>query len=250
MIVAEIGLNHLGSEEYANLYLDQLFLTDVDGITFQIRESSFYNSSITICLNLEKKYYKDAFKKIKQSGKKVGVAIADIDFIDFCISEKVDFYKVIRNDIANTKLLKKLLYSTNKPIFVSTGMSSIKEIDNFFVHFKEYKERITLIHTQLSHRVVDVNLKAIQLLKNNYDINIGFGNHCENINVLYLATAFNPSSIFFYVKGNINEKYPDDEHAVLLSDVNNVIANLKALPLAFGSANKFKMENIIEKKQI
>ena len=38
MIIAEIGRNHLGKIDLANKYIDELLLTKVDGISFQIRE--------------------------------------------------------------------------------------------------------------------------------------------------------------------------------------------------------------------
>lgn len=41
MIIAEIGLNHLGSKEYLLDYLNCLLDSSVDGITLQIREKNF-----------------------------------------------------------------------------------------------------------------------------------------------------------------------------------------------------------------
>jgi len=42
VIVAEIGINHMGSEEYAETYIGALLKSKVDAITFQVRESEFY----------------------------------------------------------------------------------------------------------------------------------------------------------------------------------------------------------------
>ena len=44
MIIAEIGLNHLGNPNLADKYLDSLLNTEVDAITFQIRENDFYDN--------------------------------------------------------------------------------------------------------------------------------------------------------------------------------------------------------------
>ena len=44
MIIAEIGRNHLGKLELANYYVKNLLQTNVDGISFQIREKSYYEN--------------------------------------------------------------------------------------------------------------------------------------------------------------------------------------------------------------
>ena len=45
MIIAEIGLNHLGSEEYLNEYLETLLKSSVDAVTLQVREPEFYKNT-------------------------------------------------------------------------------------------------------------------------------------------------------------------------------------------------------------
>ena len=42
MIIAEIGMNHLGNISSAEIMLMDLFKTEVDGITFQVREKEYY----------------------------------------------------------------------------------------------------------------------------------------------------------------------------------------------------------------
>jgi len=42
MIIAEVGLNHLGSVVLANLYVEQLMATNIDAVTFQVREPEYY----------------------------------------------------------------------------------------------------------------------------------------------------------------------------------------------------------------
>ena len=42
MIIGEIGLNHLGKEEYASQYIDTMVKTSIDAVTFQIREKEYY----------------------------------------------------------------------------------------------------------------------------------------------------------------------------------------------------------------
>ena len=42
MIVCEVGLNHLGNEEYSTMYMEKLSKSKCDAISYQIREPKFY----------------------------------------------------------------------------------------------------------------------------------------------------------------------------------------------------------------
>ena len=100
-IITEIGMNHLGSFNQANYYVDTLIKANVDAITFQVRESEFYQKSSKHHLLLTDNDYINLCKKVKINNKKFGIAIADINKIDFFESIETDFYKIIRNDLVN-----------------------------------------------------------------------------------------------------------------------------------------------------
>ena len=153
MIIAEIGLNHLGSIRKAKKLISKLVLTDVDAVTFQVREPEYKTS-----YKLPDWFYQSLKDFLDSYNKQFGIAIADIDKVDFVESINVDFYKVIRNDILNTKLIDKLI-ATGKKIIVSTGTCSEQDIQKFI---KKYKNNnIVLNHTQLSYDINDCNLNAI-----------------------------------------------------------------------------------------
>ena len=106
--------------------------------------------------------YINLCNKVKINNKKFGIAIADINKIDFFESIETDFYKIIRNDITNKELVKKLI-QTRKKLIVSTGVSSENEIKEFLNEFGN--ENIVLNHTQLSYDISDCNLMGdIRLL--------------------------------------------------------------------------------------
>ncbi len=242
MIIAEVGLNHLGYTHVIDDYIHTLTQTKVDGITFQIREEEYYKKKPE--LKLLDSQYKKIAKSIKSANKKFGIAIADINKIDFLESIDIDFYKVIRNDITNKELMKKLV-ATGKELIVSTGLSSDKDIENFINEFGT--KNITLNHTQLSHDPEDCNLLAIQNMKEKYNCNISFGSHCDNVNVLYMSLCYNPSSILFYVKADsFGVQFPDDEHAIFLRDIYMVLNNISELSSAIGTGTKQKMKNKIK----
>ena len=248
MIVCEIGLNHLGKEDYANEYIDEIIKSKADALTFQVREKEFYEKDESY-LRLKDDYYKEAFEKTKSSNRKFGVAIADQEAVDFFESLGTDFYKVLSKDIANFALIDTLL-DTNKPIFISSGMSDFGEISKLVEHVEGAKERVSLIHTQLSYDIKDVNLRAISLLREKFDLPVAFGNHSPNHTVLFLSLAFQPSDLFMYVKGARTTNHPDEEHAVSLEDIGEIISNVIELPQSLGTGTKIEMNNVIEEKNL
>jgi len=245
MIIAELGFNHLGNLDIANQYVDALIECDVDAITFQVRETKHREANLSLYLNDDS--YKNLFLKIKNSGKKLGVALADTDYVSFFENLDVDFYKVIRNDISNKKLIN-LLMMTGKQIFVSTGMSSKKDIENFIIFIDQStkkRNQFKLVHTQLSNALEDCNLKSIQEMKG-CGLDVAYGHHCGDVTAIFMALCYNPSDLLFYVKGSPDFQYTEDSHAIQIDQIQDLIKKIHRYNGAVGTGVKMSMNNKIE----
>jgi sialic acid synthase SpsE len=234
----------MGDIEYAKEYVNKIIESKPDGITFYVGDESFYSNPKFSNFILPDSFYEDIIPKIHNHKIKFGVMISDPNKIDFFNNLETDFYKVFSNDILNFKLISKMKL-TKKPIFVSTGMSDLDEIKELVSFISDSKEQFTLIHTQLSNKINLVNLKAINLLKRFFQLPVAFGNHSDNFNVMYVSLAFEPSDIFFYVKGNRNFKHPDECHALSFSLLSTVLNNLRNIPTCLGEEIKIKSKNEI-----
>lgn len=235
-------MNHNGNVAYANEYLDSIIKADADGAIFHIREQSFYQNPEKAKLALPDEFYFHASKKLKKYKKKLGISLSDPRRLELCEKFQTDFYKIFSKDILDASLVE-AVRKTKKKIFVSTGMSDLAEIKKFMSGIKSNKKQITLIHTQLSNDVRLTNLKAIPVLKNQFNVNVAYGNHAENTSVLYTAVAFEPTDILFYVKGNKIKKHIDEPHAIPLERLSETIHNLRELAYALGEKKKIKMNN-------
>jgi sialic acid synthase SpsE len=244
MIIAEIGFNHMGKTHNVFSLLGTLLKTDVDAVTFQVRERKH---------RIEKphRYFPDEFfptiiSKIKGEKKKVGIAIADIGYIPFFEDLDVDFYKVIRNDITSFDLIDRLS-DTGKRVYVSTGMASEEDISYFVDYIREKSENFRLVHTQLSYSLSDCNLKSIDTMKK-YGIPVAYGSHCRDEISIFMSLCYNPSDILFYVKGEEKIKYPDDEHSIRISEVSSLVDKIRESEMSIGTGVKKEMKNKIEVK--
>ena len=244
MIVCEIGLNHFGDISHARELFNYVMESNADAVTFQIREKEFYRNNRFSNMQLDFKYYKEFLTKARKHNKKFGIALSDVSLIRLFEKINVDFYKILSKDLNNKSALEMFSKHTDKKLFISTGMSNHKEIQECLSIL--IKNDVTLLHTKLSNKVEEVNLKSINTMKLEFNLNIGYGQHCENKNVLFAAAALEPSDIFFYIKGDRIESYPDDKHAILTKNLNYYIENIKNIEISLGDGVKLKTKNTIE----
>jgi sialic acid synthase SpsE len=237
LFVAEIGLNHLGSETRARKLTNALLDTSVDAITFQIREDSFYQPAEISRHRLSEGFYQDTVRIVHQHGKSFGLATCDPTVIPFFAATDVDFWKTLSWDFTNSSLMDALL-ATGKNIFMSTGLSGMGEIVTVS---RKYRERVVLIHTSLSVEIEEVNLKAIDSVRRQTGLPVAFGLHCDNHEVLKLALSFDPEGIFFYVKDRGTPGLFDDGHAVFADRVGTMVDDLKLLHSSLGTGVKSAM---------
>lgn len=255
MIFAEIGLNHLGSKSYAKYYLKNIFKSNVDGVTFQIKKKSFYlnykeayqKKDLSFYHNfkdkkiyellfkkkkfqslaLTKKFYQKVRKECKIKKKLFGIALGDEDLVDFFSSIDVDFIKVLSEDFENTSLIKKLLNSKIKKIYLSVGNISNTKINFFFNNLsKKNIKKINLIYTNFDKKQKSESLKKINQIKKHHYL-VSYGLHANNKQFLLKIINFKPDSIFFYIKGNKLKFHPDDSHALTLSQMSYYSDKLK-----------------------
>lgn len=251
LVVAEIGMNHMGSEVYAYEYLYALSAAHVDAITFQVREPSYYaKQEKGASTFLSDEYYRAAAARTKKLGMQFGIALCDLAKLPFFESIGTDFYKVLSKDITDHDLVAAML-ATGKPVYVSTGMSDEDDLDAFFESLgPTVPDNLTLIHTQLSYDDADTNLRAIRRLREVFDVDVAFGLHSTDMHALYASLGFAPSALFFYVKGNRPlTTHKDEAHAIPNGDVFAVVAEIRRLMTMMGEGVKQKMPNRIKDQQ-
>jgi len=235
MIIAEIGLNHMGSELMAMKMLKKLVKKKIDAVTFQIKKPSFYTEDRPYKRKLSNDFYKRAIEYTHRNNKLIGFAIADKNMVHVLNHGGADFWKTISSDFSNYNLHRKL-QKTGKVTYVSTGFSNEKEI----IRISKKLRNIVLIHTQKSNLIEDCNLKAISRLSECTKIKVAFGLHCSDILALYLSIAFEPADMFFYIKEDPKIIYPDDQHAILIRNLDGILEKITKLRKTIGDGIKVK----------
>jgi sialic acid synthase SpsE len=220
MIILEVGINHFGSVKEANYYLDFFLKSKFKYLTFQVQSESFYKKfTKKINFKLPKKFYINAIEKVKNTNKKIGLAVCDTKTFEDFENLNFNFYKLLGVAINNNELIDKLSLKKKK-IFISLAKGSDKNILNCINRFKK-KTILKFVYTNMSYHPKDLNLSRINYLKNKFKIPVGYGHHYKNEIPLILSKLYGAEFIFLYIKKKTKKRrvYPDNNHAFFLDQL-------------------------------
>ena len=221
-IIAEISSNHNWSLPHtlklikkikdagANAVKIQTY--DENNMTFNSKKGDF-----VVKKGLWKNYslyelYKNAktplawHKKIFQYAKSLGLIAFSTPFdeksADFLTKLKVPAFKIASFELVDHPLIEHVARK-QKPIILSTGMASMKEISEAVKIVKKVKnDKIILLHCMSNYPAnhKDYNLKMMLELKKKFNLHVGLSDHTEGEEVAIVATALGAKVIEKHVK--------------------------------------------------
>ena len=151
--IAEIGMNHMGSEKYFLKYL-KLLPKKIDGVTLQIPKKENLNKSNVKCHLSDEKII-HFIRLLKKKFKLVGIATDDFEKIDMFSKLNIDFFKITSGLATDVKFINKILKTKVKKVYLSLGFISYQDIRK--VLKKIDKKKISLIHTSFDKKLSDIN---------------------------------------------------------------------------------------------
>lgn len=212
-IIAEIGANHNGDMSLAKKMIDAAVECGCDAVKFQswtpkslIAKEEYdrnqkYNDSAKkhfgSLKEMVEKYYlrEDQHYELKEYCEGKGIDFASSPFAneeaDLLNKIGVPFFKVASMDVNNFELLR-YLASFKKPIIVSTGMSTLGEIEKAVETIeKEGNNQIVLLHCISIYPPLyeDIHLKNIPMLENTFGYPVGFSDHTIGFSIPLASVA-------------------------------------------------------------
>lgn len=205
-ITAEIGINHNGDIDIAKKLIDIAVSTGCDAVKFQKRniekvysksvldsprDSPWGNTTRDQKLGLE--FNLDEYQIIDNYCKKNNIewyaSAWDLDSQDFLKQFDLKHNKVASAMLTNIPLLEKIA-KEKKHCFISTGMSTIEQIQTATNIFKKFQCPFDLQHSNSSYpmKPEEANLKCIQTLKEKFQCNVGYSGH-ESMGYLICVSA-------------------------------------------------------------
>jgi N-acetylneuraminate synthase len=213
-VIAEIGINHNGDIKIAKKLIDIAVLAGCDAVKFQKR-------------TIDKVYSEDILNSPRESpwGKttrdqKLGLEFSFKDYeiiAKYCKLKKINWFvscwdiesqiklrkfKTKFNKVASAMLIHDKLLNEiakeKKYTFISTGMSTMKQISNAIKIFRKYKCPFELMHSHSAYPMPDneANLLLIKTLKNKFKCDVGYSGHeVGSYNICLPAVLLGATSI-------------------------------------------------------
>jgi N-acetylneuraminate synthase len=204
-IIAEIGINHNGSMDLAKQQIDAAVYCGCDAVKFQKRtvdvvyspeelarprENPFGETNGDLKRGLE--FGLDEYSEIDRYCKEKGIvwlaSCWDEASVDFIEQFDPPCYKIGSASLTDDGLLKHHR-KYGRPIILSTGMSSMKQIDHAVDVLGQ--ENLIILHCTSTYptETKELNLKVIQTLKDKYPIPVGYSGHESTFIPTYTAVT-------------------------------------------------------------
>ena len=192
-VVAEVGINHNGDIDLAKKLINVALGADCDAVKFQKRtidvvyskeelakprESPFgaTNGDLKRGLEFELEEYQEIDRYCREVKIDWFASCWDEASVDFIAQFQVPCFKVASASITDDNLLRHTR-AVGKPIILSTGMSTIKEVDRAVEVLG--KQNLILLHACSTYPAYyeELNLRVIDVLKDRYGVPVGYSGH-------------------------------------------------------------------------
>jgi N,N'-diacetyllegionaminate synthase len=269
-VIAEAGVNHNGSIDLAKKLVDAAADAGADCVKFQ----TFITKNITTKNAVKADYQKqltdagesqydmlsnlelsfDEFVDLSRYCKCKNIEFMSTAFdftsIDFLANLKISTWKIPSGDITNLPFLIKIA-KLNKPVILSTGMSTIEEIKTAVRVLKDNGAgELTVLHctTEYPTSFYDVNLNAMRTIQEEIGERVGYSDHTQGIEVPIAAVALGGVVIEKHLTLDRSMEGPDHKASIEPSEFKAMVAAIRNIELALGNGVKQPVES--EKKNM
>lgn len=251
-VIAEIGNNHNGSIELALKMIDAASEAGANCVKFQMRNmSSVYRKKSLVkqgedlgteyILDLLERFQLtlDEHKLVAKYCKDKGILYMctpwDIDSIVALEAMDVQAYKVASADLTNMPLIARLV-DTKKPIILSTGMSSIEEIQITTNFLNTNNAEFVLLHCNSTYPAPfhDINLNWIKKLNDMHSL-IGYSGHERGIAVTLAAVALGAKVVERHFTFDRNMEGPDHAASLEPDEFKALVSGIREIEEALGN---------------
>lgn len=264
-IIAEAGVNHNGSIELAKKLIDKAVEAGVDAVKFQT-----FKSEKLVSRNAEKAEYQkkstskeesqfDMLKKLeldveshnvlmnycKDKGIMFLSTAFDLESIDLLNDLGLEIFKIPSGEITNYPYLKKI-GKLKKKVILSTGMSNMQEVKEAVNVLKNNGTKdIIILHcnTEYPTPMECVNLRAINTIKDELNVEVGYSDHTLGIEVPIAAVAMGAKVIEKHFTLDKNMEGPDHKASLEPHELKEMVFRIRNIEKALGNGKKEPSES-------
>jgi N-acetylneuraminate synthase len=244
-IIAEVGLAHDGSLGVAKSYIDLAAKIGADAVKFQIHIAEYESSSdekFRVNIFPQDKTRYEYWKRtsfnyeqwlfLKNYSKKKKIDFLSSPFsLESCkiIKKlKTKYWKISSGEINNTPLLIEIA-KTNRPIFLSTGMSDYKEIEDALKIIYQYHKKVIILQCTSIYPCPPekIGLEQIIELKKRFNLQIGYSDHTGDIFSSLAAVSLGAKLIEFHITFSKDFFGPDTSSSLTPNQAKYLVNGIK-----------------------
>ena len=269
-IIAEAGVNHNGNIDLAKRMIDIASEYSVDAIKFQTfktknlvsknaKKANYQNNTtdqnesqfdMIKKLELDIKTHKELIEYCKYKNIMFLSTPFDLESIDLLNDLGLEIFKIPSGEITNLPYLEKI-GKLKKKIILSTGMSTLNEIENALNILRENGTKdITVLHcnTEYPTPMEDVNLNAMNTIKEKLNVEVGYSDHTLGIEVPIAAVSMGAKVIEKHFTLDKNMEGPDHKASLEPNELKQMVECIRNIEKALGDGiknpSKSEMKNI------
>ena len=259
LIIAEAGVNHNGSIELAKKLVEKAKEAGVDYIKFQTfkasklvtkaaKQAEYQQKNIGKegdgQYNMLKKLeftpsqYNELVEYCNLRGVKFFSTAFDFDSIDYLHSLNLGLWKIPSGEVTNYPFLKRIA-AFNEPTILSTGMCDLEDVMaavEALYNNGLFKENLILLHcnTEYPTPFEDVNLKAMDALRQEFGVEVGYSDHTKGIEVPIAAVALGATVIEKHFTLDRNMEGPDHKASLEPDELKAMVSAIRNIEKAVG----------------
>ena len=263
-IIGEIGINHNGDIEIAKSLIDGAYRAGCDMVKFQKRTVDLVYSKKDLDrprespwgttnreqkhgLELDKEEYDEIDRYCKVKGIEWTASAWDIPSQLFLRAYNLNYNKVASAMLTNRELLE-VIAEEKRYTFISTGMSTIEQIEKAVQIFKDADCPYELMHCNSTYPMAphDANLHTIATLREHFKTRIGYSGHETGLVVSCAPVALGATSLERHITVD-RSMYGSDQSASLeLGGLRRLVKYIRAVEVSLGTGEKTVTEKETE----
>ncbi len=253
-IIAEIGINHNGDVNLAKKLIDIAVMSGCDAVKFQKRtidvvytkeelskerQSPFgeTNGDLKRGLEFGLEQYFEIDRYCKEKGMIWFASCWDESSVDFIEKFNPPCYKISSASLTDDNLLK-YTKATKKPILLSTGMSTMEQIEHAVSILGT--KNLVIYHCTSTYPSdhEEINLEVIKALKKKFDCPIGFSGHERGLTPSIVAVAMGANSVERHI--TMDRTLWGSDHAASLEPAGlfRMVRDIRQVPIMTGDGIK------------
>lgn len=270
-IIAEIGVNHCGDLDLAYKLIDAAVSAGADCVKFQAFTASSLATEHTpkvkyqIETSLEGESHYEMLRKLElgksdfeavldhciRRGVELLVTPYDVESAEMLVELGCNTFKTASADIIDYPL-HEFLSKNSKKVIISTGMSTLGEIENVLLYYQNSDVEICLLHCTSNYpcSAASVNLEVISTLRTCFQLEVGYSDHTVGAEAAILSVAYGATILEKHFTLDRDMAGPDHKASTTPDEFAEIVRSIQRAEEMIGSPVKRLQDEELEMRNV